>query len=129
MALVWRVACDGFLQVLASSLQRAKVEPGRPGGIVGENRECRVGGALRQASEGFSELLRRVQLSTCIIKSPQAMQDLGKLGRLAHLLTQGVGLSVGVLHLGRCLPFSHPQGCAEANVQGQGVLDTLRCLG
>ncbi len=38
-ALVWRVACDGFLQVQASRRQRTKEEPRRPKGIVGDDRE------------------------------------------------------------------------------------------
>ena len=62
MALVWRVACDAFLQVLASSLERAKVEPCLPEGIVGEVIEIGVVGALRQALQGFPELPCRVQL-------------------------------------------------------------------
>src|SRR4030095_14427326 len=49
MALVWRVACDGFFQVLASNWQRAKVEPRRPEGIVGDDRERRIVDVLRQA--------------------------------------------------------------------------------
>src|SRR5215472_12071684 len=37
--LVWRAACDGFLQVQAGGRQRAKEEPRRPEGIVGDDRE------------------------------------------------------------------------------------------
>ena len=61
-ALVWRVACDAFLQVLAGSRQRAKAEPRRPKGIVGDDRERGVVGTLRQAQQRFPELSRRVQL-------------------------------------------------------------------
>ena len=50
-ALVWRVAGDAFLQVLAGSRQRAKAEPRRPEGIVGDDRERRVVGTLRQAQQ------------------------------------------------------------------------------
>ena len=46
-ALVWRVACDGCLQVQAGSRQRAKEEPRRPKGIMGDDRERGVFGALR----------------------------------------------------------------------------------
>jgi hypothetical protein len=55
-ALVWRVACDGFLEVLAGSRQGAKVELRIPEGIVGD--DCERGGVslLRQAQEGFPEL-------------------------------------------------------------------------
>ena len=59
-ALVWRVAGDAFLQVLAGSRQRAKAEPRRPKGIVGEDRERGVVGMLRQAQQRFPELSRRV---------------------------------------------------------------------
>ena len=61
-ALVWRVACDAFLQVLAGSRQRAKPEPRHPEGIVGDDRERGVVGTLRQAQQRFPELSRRVQL-------------------------------------------------------------------
>ena len=127
-ALVWRVACDGFLQVLAGSRQRAKAEPRRPEGIVGDDRERGVVGTLRQAQQGFADLPRRVQLWPSHIKPPQTKQDRDKLWRLAHLLTQRVCLGVGVLHLGRSLPFGHQQCCAEGDVQGQGLLGMLRRL-
>ena len=61
-ALVWRVACDAFFQVLAGSRQRAKLEPRPPEGIVGDDRERGVVGALRQAQQGLPDLLRRMQL-------------------------------------------------------------------
>src|SRR5712691_4722637 len=60
--LVWRVACDAFLYVLAGSRQRTKPHPRRPQGIVGDDSERRVMGTLRQAQQGFPELARRVQL-------------------------------------------------------------------
>ena len=62
------------------------------------------------------------------IKSPQPKQDRSKLWRLAHLLTQHTCLGIGLLHLGRCLPFGHLQGCAEGDVQGQGMLGMCRRL-
>src|SRR5438067_10340748 len=74
-ALVWRVAGDAFLQVLAGSRQRAKPEPRHPEGIVGDDRERRVGGVLRQAQQGSPELLRRLELWPCNIKPPQPKQD------------------------------------------------------
>ena len=117
-----------FLQVLAGSRQRAKAEPRRPKGIVGDDRERGVVGTLRQTQQRFPKLACRVQLWPCHIKPPQTKQDLDKLWRLAHLLTQRACLGVGVLHLGRCLPFGHLQGRAEGNVQGQGLLGTLRRL-
>src|SRR6266540_3502088 len=100
-ALVWRVVCDAFLQVLASSRQRTKGAPRTPEGMVGDDSERRVVGTLRQAQQRFAELSRRVQLHPCIIIPPQTMQDRDKLWRLTHLLTQRVCLGVGVLHLGR----------------------------
>ena len=48
-ALVWRVAGDTFLQVLAGSRQHAKAEPRHPESIVGDDRERGGVGALRQA--------------------------------------------------------------------------------
>ena len=33
-----------------------------------------------------------------------------------------------MLRLGRCLSFGYLQGCAESDVQGHGVLGTLRRL-
>src|SRR5215831_7175738 len=86
--LVWRVACAAFLQVLAGIKQRAKVQPRHPKGIVGDDRERRVMGLLRQAQQCFPELACRVQLWPYKIKPPQPKQDLDKLWRLAHLLTQ-----------------------------------------
>ena len=62
------------------------------------------------------------------IKAPQPKQDRDKLWRLAHLLTQRVGLGIGVLHLGRSMPFGHQQCCAEGDAQGQGLLGMLRRL-
>ena len=96
-----------FLQVLAGGRQRAKEEPRRPEGIVGDDRERGVVGTLRQAQQGVAELPRRVQLSPCQIKPAQTKQDRDKLWGLAHLLTQRACLGVGVLHLGRCQPFGH----------------------
>ena len=61
-ALVWRVVCNAFLQVLAGRRQRAKAEPRHPEGIVGEDRERGVVGPLRQAQQGVPELACRVQL-------------------------------------------------------------------
>src|SRR5215813_3454105 len=86
-ALVWRVACDGFLQVLAGSRQRTMAAPRHPKGIVGDDRKRGVTGALRQAQQRFADLARRVQLWPYRIKPPQTKQDRGKLWRLAHLLT------------------------------------------
>jgi hypothetical protein len=54
--LVWRVACDACLQVLAGHWQRAKAEPRRPEGKVGDDRELGVVGVLRQAQQRFPEL-------------------------------------------------------------------------
>ena len=51
-----------------------------------------------------------------------------ELWRLAHLLTQGACLGVGMLHLGRCLPFGYDQCRAEGDVEGHGVLGMLRRL-
>ena len=65
----------------------------------------------------------------CTGKPPQPIHDRDQLWRLAHLLTQRVCLGVGVLHLGRCDPFGDNQGCAEGDVQGQGVLGALGGLG
>ena len=127
-ALVWRVACDTCLQVLAGSRQRAKPEPRQPESIVGDDRKRRVMGALRQAQQGVPELARRMELWPCIIKPPQPKQDRDQLWRLAHLLTQRARLGVGMLHLRRCVPFGDLQFRAEGNVQGHGVLGTRRRL-
>ena len=62
MALVWRVARDAFLQVLAGNRQRAQAEPRRPKGIVGDDHERGGIGPLRQAEQRVPELLRGVQL-------------------------------------------------------------------
>jgi len=94
-ALVWRVAGAAVLQVLAGGRQRAKPEQCIPKGIVGGDSERGVVGALRQAQQRCPELSRRAQLRPYDIKSPQAIQDLGKLWRLADLLTQRVCLGVG----------------------------------
>ena len=61
-ALVWRVACDAFLQVQAGSRQRAKPQPRYPKGIVGDDRKRGVVGTLRQAQQRFPDLSRGVQL-------------------------------------------------------------------
>ena len=63
-----------------------------------------------------------------IIKPPQTKQDRDQLWRLTHLLTQRVGLGIGVLHLRRCVPFGYLQSSAEGDVQGQGLLGPLGCL-
>ena len=112
----------------AGSRQRAKEEPRRPKSIVGDDRERGVVGMLRQAQQRFPDFSRRVKLWPCNIKPPQPKQDRDKLWRLAHPLTQHACLDVGVLHLGRCLPFGHQQCRAEGDVQGQGVLGMLRRL-
>jgi hypothetical protein len=54
--LVWRVAGDGFLQVLAGRRQGAKVELCQPKGMVGNGRERGVVGLLRQAQQGVPKL-------------------------------------------------------------------------
>ena len=116
--LVWRAACDGFLQVQAGGRQRAKVEPRQPEGIVGDDSERGVVGTLRQAQQGFADLPRGVELAPSHIKPVQTIQDRDKLWGLAYLLTQRVCLDVGVLHLGRCHAFGHHQCCAESDLQG-----------
>src|SRR5262245_29588001 len=128
MALVWRVACDGFLMVLAGNRQRAKEERCPPESIVGDDRERGVVSLLRQAQQGFAELSRRVQLRLYTIKLTQTIQDRSEIWRLTHLLTQLVRSGVGALHLRCGEPFRHLQGCAEGDVQGQGLLDMRRRL-
>ncbi len=54
-ALVWRVACDAFLQVHAGSRQRAKPEPRHPKGIVGDDRER---GVVRHVAPGAARFPR-----------------------------------------------------------------------
>jgi hypothetical protein len=61
-ALVWCVVCDPFLKVLAGSRQRAKVEPRRPKGIVGDDRKRGIAGMLRQTQQRVPEFLCGVQL-------------------------------------------------------------------
>jgi hypothetical protein len=95
--------------MLAGSRQCPKVEPRHPEGITGDDRERGVVGLLRQAQQRVPELARRMQLWPYHIKPPQSKQDLDQLWRLAYLLTQRTCLGVGVLHLGRCLPFDHQQ--------------------
>jgi hypothetical protein len=46
-ALLWRVAGDAFLQVLAGRRQRAKPPPRRPKGIVSDDREREIVGLVR----------------------------------------------------------------------------------
>jgi hypothetical protein len=46
-ALVWHVAGDTVLQVLAGYWQHAKAEPRPPEGIVGDNREHGIVDLLR----------------------------------------------------------------------------------
>ena len=62
MGPIWGVACNGFLQVLASSRERAKVEPRRPEGRAGDDSEGGIMGMLRQAQQRFPDLARCVQL-------------------------------------------------------------------
>ena len=54
---------------------------------MGDDRERRVVGLLRQAQQRFPELSRRVQLWPYKIIPPQTKQDRGKLWRLPYLLT------------------------------------------
>jgi hypothetical protein len=61
-ALLWRVACHGFLQMRAGSRQRAKPQPRHPKSIVGDNSEGGVVGVLRQAQQCFPDLACRMQL-------------------------------------------------------------------
>src|SRR5262245_19106842 len=109
MALVWRVACDAFLQVQTGSRQRAKEEPRHPKGIVSDDSERGVVGLLRQAHQSFPELSRHLELWPCNIKPPQPKQHRDKLWRFAHLLTQRACLDVGMLYLRRCVSFGHQQ--------------------
>ena len=60
--LVWRGACDGFLQVQAGGRQRAKAELRKPKGMVGDDRKRVVVSTLRQAQQRFPDLSCRVQL-------------------------------------------------------------------
>jgi len=94
--------------------------------MMSDDREPRVVGTLRQAQQGFRQLACGVQLCPHPIKPPQPQQDREQCWRLAHLLTQRICLGVGVLHLGRCLPFRHQRGCTEGKVQRYGLLRLLR---
>ena len=127
-ALIGRVACDAFLQVPAGSRHRAKVEPRSPQGLMCEDSERGVVGLVRQVQQHFTELSCRVQLWSCPIKPPQAIQDRSKLWRLPYLLTQHVCLGISALHLGGCVPFRSLQCRAKGNVQGQCLLGMFRCL-
>jgi hypothetical protein len=49
MVLIWRVACDAFLQVLAGSWQHTKAERRDPEGKMGDNRVRGDMVTLRQA--------------------------------------------------------------------------------
>ena len=70
-ALVGRVVGDACLQVLAGCRQGAEAEPRHPKGIVRDDRERRVVGALRQAQQRLPDLTRRVVLWPCHIIPPQ----------------------------------------------------------
>ena len=61
-ALVWGVAGDACLQVLAGGRQRAKEEPRRPKGIVGNDRQRGGIGLMCQEQQRVAELARGVQL-------------------------------------------------------------------
>ena len=74
-ALVWRVACDGFLQVHTGRRQRPQEEPSSPEGKVGEDSERRIMGTLCQAQQRFPELECRVQLWPYLIKSPKSKKS------------------------------------------------------
>ena len=52
-ALVWRVAGDACLQVLAGRRQRAQAEPRHPEGIVGDDRERGVVGTVAPGAATF----------------------------------------------------------------------------
>ena len=93
-----------------------------------EDSERGVVGLVRQVQQHFTELSCRVQLWSCPIKPPQAIQDRSKLWRLPYLLTQRVCLGVSALHLGGCVSFRSLQCRAKGNVQGQCLLGMLRCL-
>src|SRR5438093_903949 len=54
--LVWRVACNSFLQVLAGRRQGAKGEPCPPKSKVGDDIERGGVGTLRQVEQRFPEL-------------------------------------------------------------------------
>ena len=69
-----------------------------------------------------------MKLWPCNIIPPKTKKDWSKLRSLAHLLTQRVCLGIGVLHLGRCVPFGHQQCRTEGDVHGQSVLGPLRGL-
>ena len=88
---------------------------------MGDDSERRVVGTLRQAQKGCADFACRVQLWPSKIKPPKTKKDRNKLWSLTHLPTQRVCLGVGLLHLGRCLPFGHEQRCTEGEVQGHGV--------
>ena len=95
---------------------------------MGEDRERGGVGTLPQAQQRVANLACRVQLRLCDIIPPQPKQDRNELWGLAHLLTQRVCLSVGVLHLGRGVPFGHQQRRTEGNVEGQDLLELRRRL-
>jgi len=95
---------------------------------MGEDRERGVVGLLRQAQQRVPKLTSDGELCPGMIKLLQPKEDRDQLGRLAHLLTQRACLRVDVLRLGRRIPFRDLQRRTEGNVQGQGVLETLRRL-
>src|SRR5262249_29661342 len=60
--LVWRVACDDFLQVQAGSRQCATVELCLPKSIVGEDSKRGIVVTLRKTQQRFPKLSCRVEL-------------------------------------------------------------------
>src|SRR5262245_53197676 len=115
--LIWRVAGDAFLQVLAGSRQHTKAERRDPEGKMGDDRVRGVVGTLREAQQRFPNLAHRVELRPSKIKPPQTIQDWNDLWGLADLLTQFARPSVGVFHLGCGKPFRYLQCSTEGNVQ------------
>ena len=87
-----------------------------PQGIVGDQAQRRVVGRCARRSIA-PRVRRRLHLSPLQIKPQQTPQDREKLWGLTYLLTQRLCLGVGVLHLGRSMPFGHLQCRAEGNVQ------------
>src|SRR5262249_6187950 len=125
-ALLWGVACDAFLHVLAGSRQRTQQEPRCPDGIVGCNSERGLIGTLRQAQQRFANLSHRVQLELSRIKSVQTIQDWSEFLGLADLGTTLARLGVDMLHFGCPVPFGDLQSRPKGDVQDQGVLGMFR---
>ncbi len=91
--------------------------------------QCSVLGLLRKRQELLAQCMRRLQLGTCEIITPETPQRWEKLRGVFQALTEVSSGGVRLSHFKSCVAVRGNQRCPERNMHLHFLLRALRGLG